>query len=59
LETDIVRHYDVTRKNCPAPWVEDVRTFDDLKKRLVTSLMPKKNELEEAPRWNLVNYSSC
>ena len=32
--TDIVRHYDVTHKNCPAPWVKDSSQFTAFKKRV-------------------------
>lgn len=32
--TDIVRHYDITHKNCPAPWVKDVQKFFDFKDRV-------------------------
>lgn len=28
---DIVRHYDVTHKNCPAPWVKDIKEFTNFK----------------------------
>lgn len=31
---DIVRHYDVTHKNCPAPWVTDSKQFTDFKQRV-------------------------
>lgn len=30
--TDIVRHYDITGKNCPAPWVKDGSKFTAFKK---------------------------
>jgi N-acetylmuramoyl-L-alanine amidase len=29
---DIVRHYDITHKNCPAPWVKDGSKFTEFKK---------------------------
>ena len=32
---NIVRHYDVTRKVCPAPFVEDISRWNDFKNRLV------------------------
>lgn len=32
--TDIVRHYDVTHKNCPAPWVKDSSQFVSFKNRV-------------------------
>lgn len=31
---DIVRHYDITHKNCPAPWVKNRQAFEDFKKRV-------------------------
>ena len=30
----VVRHYDVTHKNCPAPFVENVAAWQDFKRRL-------------------------
>lgn len=30
----VLRHYDVTGKNCPAPWVKDEKQWLDFKKRL-------------------------
>ncbi|WP_199426572.1 N-acetylmuramoyl-L-alanine amidase [Thermaerobacillus caldiproteolyticus] len=35
---DIVRHYDITHKNCPAPWVKDSKAFEDFKKRVQAKL---------------------
>jgi hypothetical protein len=32
--SDIVRHYDVTHKNCPAPWVTDSSKFVDFKRKV-------------------------
>lgn len=32
--TDVVRHYDITGKNCPAPWVRSPQGFVDFKKRV-------------------------
>lgn len=37
---NVVRHYDVTRKKCPAPFVSDVSRWNDFKKKLVET--PKK-----------------
>lgn len=31
---DIVRHYDVTRKSCPTPWVRNPQEFENFKKRV-------------------------
>jgi N-acetylmuramoyl-L-alanine amidase len=39
-ENDIVRHYDVTHKNCPAPFVRNSSLFDDFKKRVGDILHP-------------------
>jgi N-acetylmuramoyl-L-alanine amidase len=41
---DIVRHFDVTAKNCPAPWVKDEQKFVDFKKRVDIKLNPPKKE---------------
>lgn len=32
--SNVVRHYDVTRKNCPAPFVSDQKRWDNFKKKL-------------------------
>lgn len=40
--TDIVRHFDVTRKNCPAPWVANTKLFEDFKIRVNNKLNPPK-----------------
>jgi N-acetylmuramoyl-L-alanine amidase len=37
---DIYRHYDVTGKNCPAPWVSDASKFDAFKRRVNEILKP-------------------
>jgi N-acetylmuramoyl-L-alanine amidase len=39
---DIVRHRDVTWKNCPAPWVKDEQQFVDFKNRIKSKLNPHK-----------------
>lgn len=39
---DIVRHYDVTHKNCPAPWVSNPKAFTDFKNRVNDKLCGKK-----------------
>jgi N-acetylmuramoyl-L-alanine amidase len=38
--TDIVRHYDVTHKNCPAPWVADSSKFVEFKRKVAEKLAP-------------------
>jgi len=35
---DIVRHYDITKKNCPAPWVKDEKQFIEFKNRVKAKL---------------------
>lgn len=35
---DVVRHFDVTRKNCPAPWVSNGSLFTAFKKRVDTKV---------------------
>jgi N-acetylmuramoyl-L-alanine amidase len=39
-EKDIVRHYDVTHKNCPSPFVRNSSLFDDFKKGVGDILHP-------------------
>lgn len=39
-ENDIVRHYDVTSKNCPAPFVSDEGAFNAFKARVGAKLHP-------------------
>lgn len=39
-ECDIVRHYDVTAKNCPAPFVANPADFDGFKNRVHAILNP-------------------
>ncbi|MED3562233.1 N-acetylmuramoyl-L-alanine amidase [Bacillus xiapuensis] len=41
---DIVRHFDHTAKNCPAPWVTDFKQFVDFKKRVDAKLNPSKED---------------
>lgn len=45
---DIIRHYDVTAKNCPAPWVEDGQAFIDFKNSVAAELQPKKPAVKVA-----------
>jgi N-acetylmuramoyl-L-alanine amidase len=40
--TDIYRHYDITGKNCPRPWVEQPILFDNFKKDVQTIVNPVK-----------------
>jgi N-acetylmuramoyl-L-alanine amidase CwlA len=39
-KADIVRHYDVTHKNCPAPWVADVSKFVEFKCKVAEKMAP-------------------
>lgn len=39
--TDIYRHYDVTGKNCPAPWVAESSEFNRFKKAVAAKLGTK------------------
>lgn len=47
---DIVRHYDVTHKNCPAPWVANGNAFVAFKQHISDKLKPKEEDemLEKA-----------
>ena len=38
---DIVRHYDITHKNCPAPWVSNGQKFIDFKNRVKAKMSGK------------------
>ncbi|HFK2719214.1 TPA: N-acetylmuramoyl-L-alanine amidase family protein, partial [Escherichia coli] len=44
---DIVRHYDVTHKNCPAPWVKSPDLFDKFKQLVRADLVDKTLEKVE------------
>ncbi len=46
---DIVRHYDITHKNCPAPWVSNGQKFIDFKKRVNAKLNGKKPNKPSKP----------
>jgi N-acetylmuramoyl-L-alanine amidase len=41
---DIYMHYNITGKNCPAPWVADNKQFTDFKKRVNKQLNGTKEE---------------
>lgn len=58
LEANVLRHYDVTGKLCPRPWVEDTAAWEDFKARLYAPAeeededMPKVyTDIEEVPTW--------
>lgn len=42
---DIVRHYDVTHKNCPAPWVANSTKFTNFKNSVNSKLNPKSTHI--------------
>jgi N-acetylmuramoyl-L-alanine amidase len=46
---DVHRHYDVTGKNCPRPWVENPQLFTNFKRDVQTLLAPKKPEPVTSP----------
>jgi len=50
---DIVRHYDVTRKNCPAPWVKNENTFVNFK-NLVKQTLNQKLTTPVEKAWKVV-----
>ena len=47
---DIYRHFDITGKNCPAPWVTDASKFADFKKSVDAVLNPPKPAVVAADR---------
>ncbi|MGN8234668.1 peptidoglycan recognition protein family protein [Priestia flexa] len=47
--TDIVRHYDVTHKNCPAPWVSNSAAFTAFKAAVKNKLVPGSETIVKAP----------
>ena len=44
---NVLRHYDVTGKNCPAPMVSDVTRWNDFKSRLINDTVVAKKSVEE------------
>jgi N-acetylmuramoyl-L-alanine amidase len=50
---NVIRHYDVTGKNCPAPMVEDAKKWNEFKKMLTAK--PKKLESGNDIVWELMN----
>jgi N-acetylmuramoyl-L-alanine amidase CwlA len=56
---DIVRHYDITRKNCPAPWVKDEKQFIEFKNRVKAKLNKKTEEqLKENLNKEIINKNT-
>ncbi|QKE74778.1 hypothetical protein HPK19_19455 [Arthrobacter citreus] len=48
IEKDIVRHFDVTKKDCPSPFVNDPFKFEDFKKQVGLILNPPTVETKPA-----------
>ncbi|WP_176525746.1 N-acetylmuramoyl-L-alanine amidase [Bacillus sp. AFS001701] len=48
-EKDIVRHYDVTDKDCPEPFVKEEKLFEDFKKQVALVLNPPTPKPEVIP----------
>ena len=49
---NVVRHYDVTHKKCPAPFVDDEQAWAEFKKALeAADDMDKYQTLNDAPEW--------
>lgn len=48
---NVIRHYDVTGKMCPRPFVEDEKLWLDFKERLEESEMKRYNTLSEIPSY--------
>ena len=47
---NVIRHYDVTGKMCPKPFVEDEKLWLDFKERLVEEVK-RYNTIDEVPEW--------
>ena len=48
---NIIRHYDVTGKICPRPFVEDEMLWLDFKDRLEDEEVKRYNTIDEVPEW--------
>lgn len=47
---NIIRHFDVNGKNCPAPFVSDVKAWEAFKERIVNEVKYYE-KLSEIPKW--------
>lgn len=47
----VIRHFDVTGKNCPAPMVDNVQMWNDFKERLVEEVTKYYENINEVPTW--------
>lgn len=48
---NVIRHYDVTGKICPRPFVEDEKLWLDFKDRLEEEEVKRYNTIDEVPEW--------
>lgn len=48
---NVLRHYDVTGKMCPRPFVEDEMLWIDFKERLEEEEVKRYNTIDEIPEW--------
>lgn len=48
---NVIRHYDVTGKMCPRPFVEDEKLWLDFKERLEVEEVKRYNTIDEVPEW--------
>ena len=48
---NVIRHYDVTGKICPRPFVEDEKLWLDFKDRLEVEEVKRYNTIDEVPEW--------
>lgn len=48
---NVIRHYDVTGKMCPKPFVEDEKLWLDFKDRLEDEEVKRYNTIDEIPEW--------
>ena len=48
---NVIRHYDVTGKMCPRPFVEDEKLWLAFKDRLEEEEVKRYNTIDEIPKW--------
>lgn len=51
--TSVVRHYDVTHKRCPEPFVRDTKAWESFKKRLIIDKIEEDDEVVEKIKINI------
>ena len=47
----VIRHYDITGKICPKPFVENEKAWKEFKERLVDKMEKRYNKISELPAW--------